>query len=170
MSDIDWSDAVPAPGSLILSAGVRASALDGEGALLISGDLDVAIAEIAKGAPVLGLLETGPETGPFALRIARDRALLCSDLPLQVRAGWQDAGFAVSAADDLYFAIRLEGEKSGLVLAGLLGDVVASRSALTLTGESACLLSRRGDGIDIRVPRAEASALWSRISVLAASV
>lgn len=170
MADMDWSEALPEPGSVILSSGFSARVCAPTQAMLVSGDLEVALPAVAKGAPLLGLLETCPDTGPFALRIARDRALVCSDAPLAVAVGWHDAGFAVSRADDLYLTVRLEGDRCDLVLAALLGTMGPSVSAMTLAGESACLLCRAGATVEIRVPRSEAAALWRRMAVLAASV
>lgn len=170
MTDMDWSETLPEPGSVILSNGFSARVCEPSEAVLLSGNLDVALPAVAKGAPLLGLLETCPESGPFALRIARDRALVCSDAPLPVAAGWHEAGFAVSRADDLYLTVRIEGDRCDLVLAALLGTMGPSASAMTLAGESACLLCRAGGAVDIRVPRAEAAALWRRIAALAATV
>lgn len=170
MTDMDWSETLPEPGSVILSKEFSAQVCAPTEAVLVSGDLELALPAVAKGAPLLGLLETCPDTGPFALRIARDRALVCSDNPLSVAVGWHEAGFVVSRVDDFYLNVRLEGDRSDLVLAGLLGTMGPSASAMTLAGESACLLCRAGDAVDIRVPRAEAAALWRRIAALAASV
>ncbi len=167
MSDMDWPDVLPEPGSMIVSAGFSALSLDGSGAVLLSGDTEAAMAQLAPGAPMLGLLDEQPEFASFALRIAPDRALLCSDLPLDIAPGTLAAGFSVRAAGDHYSVFRLEGARARLILAALVGETQASSFAVAHIGDSACLVSSTPAGFEIRVPRADAPAIWGLVSHLA---
>jgi hypothetical protein len=68
---------------------LKARRLGGRGPILISGDLNVAIAALAPGAPMLGLYALAPE-GAHALRIGPTSALLITPAPLSIMDGWRE--------------------------------------------------------------------------------
>ncbi|MBV6638713.1 MAG: hypothetical protein KI788_22730 [Mameliella sp.] len=163
-----WTTASPTPGSILQGQSMSVTCLPSTGAALISGNLDAAIAALAPGAALLGLLDARPHT-PFALRIARDRALLITAEPLDLVPGWHD-GFAVSPADDLYLVLAITGEGARGLQDACLSAPAGSPSAATPFGGHACLVLDNGQGPDVWVPAPEAAALWLRLSRLVAAL
>lgn len=163
-----WTTPSPAPGSILQGKGVSVACLPATGAALISGDLDAAIGALAPGAPLLGLLASRPQI-PFALRIARDRALLITPEPLDMAPGWQD-GFAVSPADDLYLVLSITGDGARDLQDACLSAPAGSPSAAGVFGGHACLVLDNGQGPDVWVPASESAALWLRLSRLVAAL
>ncbi|MCU4655241.1 hypothetical protein N8I71_20555 [Roseibacterium sp. SDUM158016] len=170
MDKRDWTGMTPAPGDRIEAEGLCITCLAPEGATLVSGDLDAAIAHLAPGRPMLGLLGPLPEQGGFALRIARDRALLCTASPLGVE-GWRE-GFAASAADDLYLALSVAGPRAGVLRSACLSAEAGSPSAAALCVGTVALVAGEADGAGWRlwVPGPEAAAVWHRLGRLAVSL
>ncbi|APE44575.1 hypothetical protein BOO69_15000 [Sulfitobacter alexandrii] len=164
MDERDWTTATPVPGDEMSETGLRIRCLPAAGATLVSGDLAAAITALSPGAPILGFLEQAPGR-PFALRVARDRALLCTDAPLGVE-GWQD-GFAASAADDLYVEIAVDGPRAPDLLSACTGTEGTSPSAAILLAGIGVLVSGAPDGFSLRVQAPEAAALWSYLGRLA---
>lgn len=162
-----WTTPTPLPGRTIEGEGLLITCLPPTGATLISGDLDAAIAALAPGAPLLGLLAPRP-VAPFALRIARDRALLITPDVLDVAPGWRER-YALSPADDLYLCLAIEGARSAQLLSACLSASGGSPSAAVPFGGHACLVLARETGADVWVPRPEAAALWLRLSRLIAA-
>ena len=160
MDDCDWTTRIPTPGTIIKADGLTIQCHAQAGATLISGDLDRAIAALAPGAQILGLLGTLPKP-PYALRIARDRALLCTNAPLPVE-GWQ-SGYAVSAAEDLFLEITIRGPRASEVAAACLTSQTASPSAAVLFAGFGALVTRIQNGLSIRVPPPESAALWAHL-------
>lgn len=166
MRERDWTNAAPEPGDLIEGAGIRVRCLAADGAAVVSSGLDAAIAALAPGAPMIGLLDTLPGSGPYALRIARDRALLCTPEPLGAAPGWH-GDFALSAADDLYVPMQIEGDTDGTLLASCMSAPSGSRSAMALFAEKPCLVARAGgDIVRVWVPRRDTAEVWARLAVL----
>jgi len=81
--------------------------LGGLGQILISGDLEAAVAALAPSAPMLGLHALAPE-GAHALRIGRTSALLITPAPLAAIDGWRDRWCATSV-DDGWAAVEVSG-------------------------------------------------------------
>jgi hypothetical protein len=81
MREMEWPPARGGAELLIDRQRLTARRLGGLGQTLISGDLDAAIAELAPGAPMLGLYALAPESA-HALRIGRASALLITPGPL----------------------------------------------------------------------------------------
>ena len=98
MREMEWPPARGGAGLLIDRHRLNARRLGGLGQTLISGDLEPAIAEIASGAPMLGLCALAPESA-HALRIGRTSALLVTPTPLSVLEGWRD-GWCATSVDD----------------------------------------------------------------------
>ena len=69
--------------------GWQAQALLGLGQTLISGRIAGAVETLAPGAPEVGLWGV-VEANQYAVRIARDRALIVSAEPQAVEPGWRD--------------------------------------------------------------------------------
>lgn len=168
MRERDWTNQPPAPGDTIEAGDLTIRCLDDGGAAVISGDLDAALAALAPGAPMIGLLDLLPETGAFALRIARDRMLLCTPAPLDAAPGWHD-GFALSRADDLYRMVEVMGDADGMFLASCMSAEAGSPSAMTLFADKPCLVARAGNAVRVWAPRPEMAELWTRLRLLAAA-
>lgn len=169
MDERVWTNASPEPGQSVDDPGLALSCAAPGGALMISGDLDAAIAALAPGAAVVGCGGPAPE-GPHAIRVARDRMLWITDAPLDVRPGWQD-GYAISLADDLFATITLSGPRRDAIAAACTATPLdgSSPSAATLFGGIGAIVTRSGAALVIRVPQPEAAALWSMLSKLAAA-
>jgi hypothetical protein len=167
MTERDWTTRTPDPGETVEAEGIVLRVEEPAGATLISGDLEAAVAALAPGAPMLGLLDDLPD-GPFALRIARDRALLCTRAPLGVE-GWHGS-HAASAADDLFLIISVTGPRAPELRAACMSAEAGSPSAATLFAGQGALVSRAGDGIVVRVQRPEAAAVWATLTALVRTV
>ncbi|MFV0359207.1 hypothetical protein [Tropicimonas sp.] len=164
MPEHDWTTRTPEPGETLTAGAVTLFCRPPAGATLISGDLGAAIGTLAPAAPLLGLMERLPD-GPFALRIARDRALLCAAAPPDTE-GWQGS-FATSAADDLYLQIGLHGPGHADIIAAGTGAPPGAPSAACLFAGTCALLAGDGQGARIWVERPDAAALWSHLARLA---
>lgn len=163
MNERDWTTRTPKPGASIRADGLDIRCDAPAGATLISGDLEAALAALAPGAPILGLLAEIP-SGIFALRIARDRALLCIPEPLKAE-GWQ-AGYAASAADDLYLAVIITGPRAPDIASACMTAEAGSPSAATVFAGHSALVARVTDGISVHVQHPEAAAVWARLEAL----
>lgn len=130
--------------------------------ILVSGDLERALAALAPGMPSIGLWEiAGGNT--HALRIGRDRMLITSAAPLDVALGWNEDGFAVSQADDAYAAIDIQGPKQRELVAEMtFVDLEGnSPSAATLIcGQQALLHRTSADCARVHIEAPLASYLW----------
>ncbi len=168
MRERDWTNAAPAAGDAIEAGSLVIRCLDAGAAAVVSGDLDAALAALAPGAPTIGLLGELPVTGAFALRMARDRMLLCTPLPLGAAPGWHD-GFALSRADDLYRVVEIAGDADGMLLAACMSAGAGSASAMTLFGAKPCLVARAGGNVRVWAPRPDMAELWARLGLLAAA-
>jgi sarcosine oxidase gamma subunit len=151
MRETDWAPARRVEGTLVARPGFTALARTGIGQTLVSGDLDAALAALAPGAPLLGLYGVAPE-GPHALRIARDRALLETPVPLRAADGSRE-GWCATAVDDGWIAVDIEGPDAGLVLLqGTAVDLSAgSPSAAVLFAGSRVLLARTQAGFRLHI-------------------
>jgi hypothetical protein len=163
MTERDWTTRTPEPGASIRADGFDMTCDAPAGATLISGDLEAAVAALAPGAPILGLLAKIP-SGPFALRIARDRMLLCTPEPLQAE-GWH-ASYAASAADDLYLAVTITGPRAPEIASACMTADAGSPSAATVFAGHSALIARVTGGISVRVQHPEAAAVWARLEAL----
>jgi sarcosine oxidase gamma subunit len=161
MRETAWPPARRAEGLLIDGPRLKASAVSGRGHMLISGDLDAAIAALAPGAPMLGLYALAPDAA-HALRIGRDSALLVTPAPVSAPEGWRD-NWCATALDDGWTAIDVSGPDAALALAqGISADVEAgSASAAALFAGFRCLLSRTPDGFRVHVERPWLEALMA---------
>lgn len=166
MDEREWTNATPEPGDRIEAEGVTVTCEAPGGAALVSGDLQAALAELVPGAPLLGLGAEEPDP-PAALRLARDRALIVSDMPLDRQSGW-NGRYALTPADDLHVLLRLAGPRAG--------EICSSGIAAPLDGSSPCatvlfagrpvVATRHKGAIRIRVDRPDAAWLWSLLEEL----
>ncbi|MEM7723623.1 MAG: hypothetical protein AAF376_14810 [Pseudomonadota bacterium] len=119
---------------------------------LISGDVEAAVADLAPGAPILGLGQIADHR-PTAIRIARDRGLLVTDRPV-ARFATYDNGIAASPADGLYACLTVTGPRASALLAEATAVDVAAGSpsaAITAMGCSVLLTGVPNGGWRIRV-------------------
>jgi len=166
MRERNWTNPAPQAGDRLETPGTTVRCLESGGQTVLSGALDRAVSVLAPGAPMIGLLGTLPESGAYALRIARDRALLCTPEPTGAAPGWH-GDFALSPTDDLYVPIQIDGDSGGLLLASCMSAPGGSSSAMTLFAEKPCLVARPGDEI-VRawIPRPDTAEVWARLARL----
>ncbi len=107
MREMEWPPARGDAEQLIDRQRLTMRRLAKLGQTLLSGDLDAAIADLAPGAPVLGLYARAPE-GEHALRIGRTSALLVTPSPLAVADGWRE-GWCATSVDDGWAAVEVSG-------------------------------------------------------------
>jgi len=169
MDERVWMNESPVAGQGVEFPGLRMTRAEAEGALMISGDLEAALATLAPGAPMLGCGAPAPQ-GPHAIRVARDRAILVTPAPLSVRPGWHGS-YALSLADDLFVAIILSGSRAEEVASACTATPLdgSSPSATTLFAGVGALVTRAGETLVIRVQTPDAAYLWSCLHRLAAA-
>jgi hypothetical protein len=160
--ETNWAPARGAAGLVVDRPRLAARAVAGIGQTLVSGDLAAGLAALAPGAPLLGLYALVSE-GAYALRIARDRALLVTQAPLGADEGWRN-GWSATASDDAYVALDVSGPDAPLALMqGTSADLEAgSPSAAILFAGQRCLLARTEAGFRLHLeqPRLEALLTW----------
>lgn len=152
----DWADAV------IERDGWSARRVPRIGQTLVSGDIAAALSRLAPDAVVAGLW-TPVRAEKYAVRIARDRAVLVTPDPIEIGPGWQH-GFAVSAAGDLYAVFELGGRRLNEVVAEATSADLGSGSpsAATLFAGLWALLYRTDEGAArLHVEAPYAAALWT---------
>jgi hypothetical protein len=151
MREMQWPPARRAEELLIDRQQLAARRLDGLGQTLISGDLDAAIAALARGAPMLGLYALAPE-GAHALRIGRTTALLVTRAPIPAADGWRDDWCATNV-DDGWAAVEVSGEDAPQALMQATSADLASGSpsAAVLIFGLRGLLVRASSGFRVHV-------------------
>lgn len=166
MDERDWTSRTPGSDDRMEGAGAVVTCSAPGGAVMISGNIGAALAALAPGAPFVGLGASIPD-GPFALRIARDRALIVNGAPLAVMSGWH-GGYAATPADDLYLRLVVEGVEAETVAAAGTGAPLdaSSASAMVLFAGTPCLVARGNNGLLIWVQRPDAAYLWSFLARL----
>ncbi|MFO1394035.1 MAG: hypothetical protein U1F09_09775 [Steroidobacteraceae bacterium] len=123
---------------------------------------------------VLTRLGVGAVRGPrdrcgdsrYALRLSPDSVLLVSDAPVDLAAGWHEAGYAATALGDALVLVDLEGAGASALMAA--GSEYPFSAAIVRPLESARMqlaghtiaVSRRPSGWRLHVPRPWATALW----------
>jgi hypothetical protein len=155
----------PRPGwqeAEIRRAGWAARPVHGLGQVLVSGKLAAAMAALAPGAAETGLWGLA-DADRYAVRMARDRALIVTPAPMPVEPGWRAEGWAASLADDLYTVLEIEGEgldalASEAVTADL--DRGSPSAALFFAGIPVLLYRRAPHVARLHVENALAPALW----------
>ena len=169
MDERNWTNMSPELGQRADFPGLTVTCAAPGGALMISGDLEAALATLAPGAPMLGCGAPAPQ-GPHAIRVARDRAILVTPAPLSVRPGWHGS-YALSLADDLFVAIILSGPRAEEVASACTATPLdgSSPSATTLFAGVGALVTRAGETLVIRVQTPDAAYLWSCLHRLAAA-
>ena len=151
MREMEWPPARGGAELLIDRQRLTARRLGGLGQTLISGDLDAAIAEIAPGAPMLGLYGFAPESA-HALRIGRTSALLVTPAPLSVADGWRD-GWCATSVDDAgpRSRFRARTRRKALMQATSADLASGSPSAAVLVFGLRGLLARTPSGFRVHV-------------------
>ncbi|WP_420860608.1 hypothetical protein [Algirhabdus cladophorae] len=156
MDERVWTDRPLAKGATIEHDGASLRMMEIPAAYLISGDLDAALNQFCSGVPCIGLLEDGPEQGPYAIRIGRHNVLLIADRQLDHPLGWDTRGFGVSDAKDVYVMFTLTGERANDILAegGVMVPHDPCPSAATQFAGIEALITRQGRQVRIAIPRA----------------
>ena len=144
MREMEWPPARGDAGLLIDRHRLNARRLGGLGQTLISGDLEAALADLALGAPMLGLYALAPETA-HALRISRASALLITPAPLGVADGWRD-GWCATSVDDGWAAVAISGADADQAL------MQATSADLASGSPSAAVLVFGLRGLLVRTP------------------
>lgn len=152
MDERDWTDRPLAEGETLEAPGVSVTRVVPGVQTLVSGDLEAAIGVLAPGARMLGFADV-PDSPDLVLRIARDRALLVTALPVPRTPGWQSEGFALSAAGGLYACLSLRGPGAEALLSQALTGPAPHGSpsaALRFAGTTA-LVTGLADGLSLWV-------------------
>ena len=151
MRETRWPAARARAGILIDRPRLQARALDGFGQTLISGDLDAAVAELAPGAPTLGLHALAPE-GAHALCIGRTSALLVTPTAIAAPEGWR-GGWCATGVDDGWAAVEVFGaDAPHALMQATAADLAAgSPSAAVIVFGLRGLLARTEAGFRLHV-------------------
>ena len=131
--------------------------------VLVSGNLTAAKIALARGAPEVGLWQVA-DGASYCVRMARDRMLVVSILPLTFTPGWHAGGWAATPADDLYAIIQIEGrDLERLIAEGTGADLAAgSPSASILFAGVPVLLYRiTPQTAHLHVDASHAAYLWT---------
>mgnify|MGYP006901752977 CR=1 FL=1 len=133
----------------------------------VSGRLDMALSHLCPDAPLLGLAETSDHAN-FAMRIARDHAVLSTSDPVDRRSGWQPEGFALSSADDRYAAISLRGHTAEEILCRGLQSTLprGSVSCAVRFARKTVLITGLQDGFTLWVDQADLTYSWTFLTGL----
>jgi hypothetical protein len=151
MREMEWPAARGAAVLLIDRQRLTVRRLGGLGQTLISGDLDAAVADLAPGAPMLGLYALALNAA-HALRIGRQSALLVTPTPLTPQEGWRD-GWCATSVDDGWAAIEISGDDAAQALMQATSADLASGSpsAAVLVFGLRGLLARTPSGFRVHV-------------------
>jgi hypothetical protein len=144
MREMEWPPARGGGELLIDRQRLAARRLSGLGQTLISGNLDAAIADLAPGAPMLGLYALAPN-GAHGLRIGRTSALLITPAPIVAADGWRD-GWCATSVDDGWAAVEISGEDAENAL------MQATSADLASGSPSAAVLIFGLRGVLVRTP------------------
>jgi hypothetical protein len=170
MDERIWTDRPLAPGEALERPDCRVAHVPSACQTLLTGDLDRAVAALAPGAPLLGLGGAAGDA-PFAIRVARDHAILVTEIPPDIAAGWHGDGFAISRADGRFCCLSLSGPGAADVLAQGLSSPLPAGSpsaALRFAGRTALLTGREG-GFGLWVERADLTFVSSFLRAIAAT-
>jgi hypothetical protein len=151
MREMGWAPARGGADLLIDRPRLTARRLGGLGQTLISGDLDMAVATLAPGAPMLGLYALAPQ-GAHGLRIGRMSALLVTPVHLAAVDGWRD-GWCATTVDDGWAAVEVSGMDApqALMQATSAELAAASPSAAVFFFGLRGLLARTASGFRVHV-------------------
>ena len=151
MREMDWAPARGGAELLIDRPRLTARRLGGLGQILISGDLDAAVAGLAPAAPILGLYTRAPE-GAHALRIGRMSALLVTPAPLVAVDGWRD-GWCATNVDDGWAAVEVSGANApqALMQATSADLALGSPSAAVMIFGLRGLLAQTSSGFRVHI-------------------
>lgn len=154
--------------ALIQRVGWTASSGGRPPQILLGGNLELALANLAPGAPHVGLWDIVDPEKPYAVNIARDKALLVMPAPSHCASGWRAEGWSATPADSSYQILEFAGDGSfDLLRAAASADLDStSRSAAVQVGGFACLLYRRSPAVAVlHIEQALAPALWTWLSM-----
>jgi sarcosine oxidase gamma subunit len=158
----DWATA------RLAAPGLEIRGVAGLEQLLVSGDLVAALRDLAEGAKPVGFHEVA-SGDPFAIRLARDRALIVSTREITASAGWREGGYAATPVSGGYHVFDV----SGPGIADLLGRATtldpgaASPSATVGFAGIAAVVYRHEseDRLRVHVERGLAPYLWQWLRV-----
>lgn len=167
MAEIDrgtfWTQPPDWRGDEIRREGWMARRISRLGQVLVSGNLAAAKAALARGAPEVGLWGVADDAS-YVVRIARDRALIVSVLPLPFEPGWRADGWAATPADDLYAVLQIDGaDLERLVAEGTSADLSAGSpsASVNFAGMPALLYRITPRTAHLHVDASLAAYLWT---------
>lgn len=111
MDERVWTDTPIALGETIMLDQLSITRKRVNHAIIISGNLDLAMKRLAPSVKIQGLgQDVG--AGDFGVRMSHDSAILMPNSPLDVKAGWYEEGFAITHAYGKYAMIELKGSNA----------------------------------------------------------
>lgn len=111
---------------------------------------------------MLGLCEM-TNTTTFGIRIARDKALLISDVAIDMSSGWHKEGFAASSCDDAWSIFQISGQNAEhLLRQGCSSEITygSPSAAIGFAGQLACLVKNESANL-LLYPSPMERYLWS---------
>lgn len=154
----DWSAAtIERPGW-----GVRAGHRRWQ--ILLGGDIDLATADLAPGAPRVGLWAIADSARPYVVSIGRDKALLVLPGPLACAPGWRVQGWSATIADSSHQTLEFSGAGALDILRAAASANLdrPSRSAAVQLAGFPVLLYRHAPMLAVvHVEQALATGLWT---------
>lgn len=156
MDERIWTDRPVTPDNPISLPGCVIALESAPHLSLVSGNLEMALKHLCPEASLLGLGEI-PNSKSFAIRTARDQAVLVTPEHLDRADGWQPEGLAFSHADDRYAALSVRGSSAEEVLCrGLHSDLPrGSCSCAVRFAQRTVLVTGLPNGFTLWVDQAE---------------
>jgi len=158
----DWATA------RLTALGLEIDSVGGLEQILVSGDLAAALRDIAGGAKPVGFYAIA-SGDPYAVRLARDRALVVSTREIAAGAGWQEPGYAATPVSGFYHVFDFSGPGIPTLLgrATTLDPGAASPSAAVgFAGINAVVYRHESqDRLRVHVERGLAPYLWQWLRV-----
>ena len=121
-----------------------------------------AVAALAPNAPEIGLLQIA-DAPRHVLRIARDKALLVTSAPIDMRFGWNASGWSTTPADSMYRLFDLSGRAMRQVLTEATAsdlDLGSPSAAILFAGVPALLYRAAPDVARLAVETGYAPYVW----------
>jgi sarcosine oxidase gamma subunit len=140
------------------------TSVDGLEQMLVSGDL---AALVAGGMTPVGFNEIA-SGDPYAIRLARDRALVVSARPIPIGSGWDAAGYGMTVMTGGYHVFAFSGSGIGDLLARATTLDPASTgpsAAVRFAGADAIVYRHGADALRVHVERGLAPYLWQWLTV-----
>ncbi|MBU3738643.1 MAG: hypothetical protein FGM55_06780, partial [Rhodoferax sp.] len=154
----DWSEAAIERAGWAVRAGPR------PWQVLLGGDVDLAIATLAPGAPRIGLWAIVDAGSPYAVTIGRDKALLVTPVAGVCVSGWRPQGWSATVADSSYQILEFSGAGALDLLRAAVSthlDRPSRSAAVQVAGFPVLLYRRSSTQAVVHVEHALATGLWT---------